>query len=62
MTRYLLLLLLVLSVPATGQTPWQPPRTPDGQPDMQGIWHNDTVGEFLAMPQVMYTSGDPPSH
>jgi len=33
-----LLLVLLLSVPATGQTPWQPPRTPDGQPDMQGLW------------------------
>lgn len=37
MTRHLLLLLVLLSVPLTGQT-WQPPRTPDGQPDMQGFW------------------------
>ena len=29
---------LVLSVPVTAQAPWQPPRTPDGQPDMQGYW------------------------
>ena len=29
---------VVLSVPVTAQSPWQPPRTPDGQPDMQGYW------------------------
>jgi hypothetical protein len=45
MTRRAFGLLLVgslLSTPAMGQSPWQPPRTPDGQPDLQGIWHNDT--------------------
>ena len=36
------LLVVLLSAPVTAQTPWQPPRTPDGQPDMQGIWQNDT--------------------
>jgi hypothetical protein len=40
-------LLVVQSVSAS-QT-WQPPRTPDGQPDMQGIWRND---------QVEYTLGN----
>ena len=32
---------LLLSIPAAGQTSTQvytPPRTPDGQPDLQGIW------------------------
>ena len=46
---------LVLSVSVTAQTPWQSPRTPDGQPDMQGIWQNDTVGGFLA---VLSLEGD----
>jgi hypothetical protein len=40
---------LVLSVPARAQPPWQPPRTPDGQPDMQGIWQNDTFEMVAAL-------------
>ena len=49
------------SLPAAGQTPpagaqkataakasrnWTPPRTPDGQPDLQGIWTNPTITPF----------------
>ena len=46
---------LVLETPAAGQVPsaagnakagtknWVPPRTPDGQPDLQGIWTNATL-------------------
>lgn len=41
-------LMLCSSSPATGQTPtaaaatptWEPPRTPDSQPDIQGYWTN----------------------
>src|SRR5215467_5727388 len=47
-------LLVAVSIPAIGQTlsplakpasakkaePWMPPRTPDGQPDLQGTWSN----------------------
>jgi hypothetical protein len=44
----LILVGAVLSVPATAQIPWQPPRTPDGQPDMQGIWENSTLFTVVA--------------
>src|ERR1700753_244849 len=27
----------------TGQQKWQTPRTPDGHPDFQGVWANNTV-------------------
>ena len=31
-----------------GQAPrgWNPPRTPDGQPDLQGVWTNGTLTPF----------------
>ena len=38
----------LIPVPAAGQAPaarrWNPPRLPDGQPDMQGHWISDAVG------------------
>src|SRR5512141_1619155 len=41
-------------IPVAGQTPlaavksktWTAPRTPDGQPDLQGVWSNPTITPF----------------
>src|SRR3984885_2766769 len=45
LTPALLLAAWFTSMNAYGQT-WTPPRTPDGQPDLQGIWTNATVTPF----------------
>jgi hypothetical protein len=38
---------LVLGLTIThAQSPWTPPRTPDGQPDLQGIWTSPTLTAF----------------
>ena len=51
----LCVVVLILSVPAAGQSAqpaakapdqsktWKPPRTPDGHPDLQGYWTNNTI-------------------
>ena len=51
--RYVIVLLTLVAVacltpPAAGQTQttaddWKPPRTPDGQPDLQGVWSYATL-------------------
>ena len=47
-TAALLALVSLMSVSATGQVPagnrWNPPRLPDGQPNIQGLWIFDAVG------------------
>jgi hypothetical protein len=35
--------IISMSISAAGQARWTVPRTPDGQPDLQGIWTNATV-------------------
>jgi hypothetical protein len=35
--------ILLAAIPAAAQKPWTVPRTPDGQPDLQGIWNNATL-------------------
>src|SRR5271165_5025630 len=36
-------LAMVVSGTVSAQKPWAPGRTPDGQPDLQGIWTNNTL-------------------
>ena len=35
--------VLLAGLPAAAQKTWTPPRTPDGKPDLQGIWNNATL-------------------
>jgi hypothetical protein len=37
------LLTFVASAPLLAQRKWTPPRTPEGQPDLQGVWNFSTI-------------------
>lgn len=40
-------LAILLALPVAAQTKaWTAPRTPDGQPDLQGVWSNPTITPF----------------
>jgi hypothetical protein len=45
MSQRFLASILLATLPLAGQgaKSWNPPRTPDGQPDLQGIWNNATL-------------------
>jgi len=44
----LTLLTVCIAAPLAAQSarPWAPPKTPDGQPDLQGVWTNPTITPF----------------
>ncbi len=42
----ILAVLLVLPLAAQALKPWTAQRTPDGQPDLQGVWSNPTITPF----------------
>ncbi len=42
-SRVIALAAVILAVTVTAQNKYNPPRTPDGQPDLQGVWTNVTI-------------------
>jgi hypothetical protein len=43
LTSVLLSTAVAAQAPGSAKKSWAPPRTPDGQPDLQGVWTNMTV-------------------
>jgi hypothetical protein len=39
----LVMWLSAIQLPAQSPSRWTPGRTPDGQPDLQGVWTNATI-------------------
>ena len=49
-----LALAALSAAPAFGQTPdaWEPPRMPDGRPDLQGVWVNNVATPLQRLPDM----------
>ncbi|HEX5006772.1 MAG TPA: hypothetical protein VFV70_06645, partial [Hyphomonadaceae bacterium] len=43
---------LAFALLATAQTPYAPPRTPDGKPDLQGVWSNQSLTNLSRTPNM----------
>ena len=54
MNKTIALLVIILITTNTFGQDWDMPRTPDGQPDMQGIWSNASQTP-LVRPEIFGT-------
>jgi hypothetical protein len=44
--------VLALAMPAAAQTPYASPRTPEGKPDLQGVWSNQSLTNLSRSPNM----------
>jgi hypothetical protein len=51
-TRRTSILLITSALAALAQNRWTPPRTPWGDPDLQGVWNNSTITELERPPEL----------